>query len=57
MFFRLSQKLIIIKTLWVLSKQIMLELDFKKALKCWNKSKLAMSDQPILITLTDFIKN
>ena len=35
----------------------MLELDFKKALKCWNKSKLAISDEPILITSTHFINN
>ena len=35
----------------------MLELEIKRALKCWNKSKLAMSDETILITLTHFINN
>ena len=30
---------------------------FFKSLKELNKSKLAISDQPILVTLTDFIKN
>ena len=35
----------------------MIELEIKKALKCWNKSKLAMSDEPILITSTHFIHN
>ena len=57
MFFRLSQKLIIIKTCMSITKTNNVRIRFLKSLKKLNKSKLAISDQPILVTLTDFIKN